>query len=94
MQEVRGVRAGQPGPAQPLEIPDEIWNGAPHSPVHDTYRHIFRRTEAMTRGWATAVADGRKVDPDFATGARIQQLVAAALDSVNSNGAWQAVPPG
>jgi predicted dehydrogenase len=92
VQEVRGVRAGESGPAQPLDIPDDIWCGAPRASVHDTYRHVFRRTEAMTRGWVTAVAEGRKVDPDFATGARIQQLVAGALASVDSNGAWQAVP--
>ena len=93
VQEVRGVRAGESGPARALPIPADIWNGAPHSPVHDTYRHIFRRTEAMTRGWATAVAEGRPIEPDFATGARIQQLVAAALASATSDGAWQAVPP-
>jgi predicted dehydrogenase len=91
VQEVRGVRAGDTGPAQPLAIPDEIWNGAAHSPVHDTYRHVFRRTEAMTRGWATAAAENRPIDPDFATGARIQQLVAAALTSATTDGSWQSV---
>ena len=93
VQEVRGVRAGEPGPARPLTIPDDIWNGAPRSPVHDTYRHIFRRTEAMTRGWATAIAQGRPLEPDFATGARIQTLVSAALTSATTNGAWRVVPP-
>jgi predicted dehydrogenase len=92
VQEVRGVRAGEPGPAQALPIPDGVWGGAPHSPVHDTYRHIFRRTEAMTRGWVTAIAEGRPIEPDFSTGARVQELVAAAIASTESNGAWQAVP--
>lgn len=92
VQEVRGVRAGERGPAQPLLIPDSVWNGAPRSPVHDTYRHIFRRTEAMTRGWVTAVAEGRPIEPDFATGARVQQLVAAAITSAATDGAWQVVP--
>ena len=91
VQEVRGVRAGETGPARPLVIPEEIWNGAPHSPVHDTYRHVFRRTEAMTRGWATAAAEGRMIDPDFANGARVQQLVAAALTSATTDGSWQSV---
>ena len=72
--------------------PTACGSGAPHSPVHDTYRHIFRRTEAMTRGWATAVAEGRQLEPDFSTGARVQELVAAAIASTESNGAWQAVP--
>jgi levoglucosan dehydrogenase len=92
VQEVRGVRAGEAGPAKPLVIPDELWSGAPHSPVHDTYRHIFRRTEAMTRGWVTAIADGRPIEPDLSTGARVQQLVAAAITSAKTDGAWQAVP--
>jgi predicted dehydrogenase len=92
VQEVGGVRAGEPGPAQLLLIPDSVWNGAPHSPVHDTYRHIFRRTEAMTRGWVTAIAEGRPIEPDLATGARVQQLVGAAITSAATDGAWQAVP--
>lgn len=94
VQEVCGVRAGEPGPARPLAIPDEAWSGAPHSSVHDTYRHIFRRTEAMTRGWVTAITEGRSIEPDFATGARVQQLVAAAITSSDTNGAWQDVPAG
>jgi predicted dehydrogenase len=92
VQEVCGVRAGEPGPAQPMSIPETLWNGAPHSPVHDTYRHIFRRTEAMTRGWVTAIAQGRAIEPDFATGARVQELVAAAINSAATDGAWQEVP--
>jgi predicted dehydrogenase len=92
VQEVCGVRAGEPGPACPLVIPDRLWNGAPRSPVHDTYRHIFRRTEAMTRGWVTAISEDQPIEPDFATGARVQQLVAAAITSAATDGAWQAVP--
>jgi predicted dehydrogenase len=92
VQEVRGVRAGEKGPARPLPIPDSVWNGAPREQVHDTYRHIFRRTETMTRQWVTAVAEARPVEPDFATGARIQELVAAAVTSAATDGSWQAVP--
>lgn len=87
VQEVRGLRAGERGPAPPLTIPDDVWKGAPRSPVHDTYRHVFRRTEAMTRGWVTAVAEGRHVQPDIATGARVQMLIDAAVESAASNGA-------
>ena len=92
VQEVRGVRAGAAGPAQPLIIPEKAWNGAPRDHVHDTYRHIFRRTEAMTRQWVTAIADAQTVEPDFATGARVQELVAAAITSATTDGSWQAVP--
>jgi predicted dehydrogenase len=92
VQEVRGVRAGEPGPARPLTIPDASWAGAPRDRVHDTYRHIFRRTDTMTRHWVTAIAEDRQVDPDFATGARIQELVAAAIASAATDGSWQSVP--
>ena len=92
VQEVRGVRAGEAGPAKALPIPDTVWSGAPRDRVHDTYRHIFRRTEAMTRGWVTAIAQGRQVEPDFTTGARIQELVAAAITSAATDGSWQACP--
>ncbi|MEP6660754.1 MAG: Gfo/Idh/MocA family oxidoreductase [Acidimicrobiales bacterium] len=92
VQEVRGVKAGEKGPAHALDIPDALWAGAPRAPVHDTYRHIFRRTEAMTRGWVTAIAEGRFVEPDLTTGARVQQLIGAGLASVAGGGQWQQVP--
>jgi predicted dehydrogenase len=91
VQEVRGLRAGEPGPARPLVVPDSAWKGAPRDSVHDTYRYIFRRTEAMTRQWVTAIAEGSTVDPDFATGARVQELVAAAVTSATTDGSWQSV---
>jgi predicted dehydrogenase len=91
VQQVRGVRSGERGPAKVMAIPETIWNGAPHSPVHDTYRHVFRRTEAMTRGWVTAVAEHRMVEPDLTTGARVQQLVDAAVTSAANGGSWQTV---
>ena len=92
VQEVRGLRAGEPGPARPLTIPDSAWSGAPRERVHDTYRHIFRRTEAMTREWVTAIAAGQHVEPDFDTGARVQELVEAAVTSASTDGSWQSVP--
>ena len=42
VQSVRGVKVGESGPAAELPIPDDIWNGARHDTVHDTYRGIFR----------------------------------------------------
>jgi predicted dehydrogenase len=95
VEEVRGVRDGERGPARTLTIPDELWGGAAHDPahhsVHDTYRHIFRRTEAMTRGWVTAIAENRRVEPDLATGARVQQIIDAAIVSAATDGAWRDV---
>ena len=90
LQEVRGLKAGRRGPAELMPVPDDVWDGAPRGTVHDTYRHVFRRTEAMTREWATAVGEGRQVQPDLATGARVQQLVDAALRSAATDGSWQA----
>jgi hypothetical protein len=46
----------------------------------------------MTRQWATAIADGQQVQPDFATGARVQELVAGAVTSATTDGSWQSVP--
>ncbi len=86
IQAVRGVRAGEPGPAQPLGRPDAIWAGLRTGSVHDTYRDVFRTTEAMTRGWATAVAEGRPVDPDLAHGALVQRIVDTALASAADGG--------
>ncbi len=91
-QEVFGVRAGEAGPASPLTIPDSFWAGGPRERVHDTYRHVFRRTEAMTRGWVTAVAERRPVEPDLAAGARVQALIEAAQASAADDGRWQPTP--
>ncbi|MFM7685331.1 MAG: hypothetical protein ACKPDI_05330, partial [Actinomycetota bacterium] len=54
--------------------------------VHNTYRDVFRRTEAMTRGWVTAVAEGRQCQPDIAHGALVQRITDAAVRSAASGG--------
>ena len=86
LQEVKGVRADEPGPAPTLPVPDDIWGDLRRTPVHDTYRDVFRSTETMARAWATAAAEGRAISPDLAEGARIQELVDAALTSAASGG--------
>ncbi len=45
----------------------------------------------MTRQWVSAIAAGQPVDPDFDTGARVQELVEAAVTSAATDGSWQAV---
>lgn len=87
VQEVRGVRRGEIGPAELLPIPDEIWDGVRREDVHDTYRDVFRSTEAMTRGWITAIAEGRHVRPDFGDGLAVQRVVDAAVASAAGDGA-------
>lgn len=85
VQTVRGAKWGA-GPMADLPIPDDIWNGAPKGSVHDTYRHIFRRTDAMTRGWVDAIAAGSPVVPDFAEGLAVQRVLDAALASADAGG--------
>lgn len=90
VQMVSGARWGE-GPIAELPIPDEIWNGAPRDSVHDTYRHIFRRTDAMTRGWVDAVAAGTAIVPDFAEGLAVQRVLDAALASAEDGGRRQSI---
>ena len=85
-QEVLVLRAGESGPPRPLPIPDEIWGAARRDRVVDTYHDVFRGSEAMTREWLTAAAAGRPVQPDLGEGARVQQLVDAAVLSSADGG--------
>jgi predicted dehydrogenase len=94
VQEVRGVRRGERGPAAVLPIPDDIWGGVRRDNVHDTYRDVFRKTDAMTRGWVTAIAEGRQVRPDFADGLAVQRAVDAAVASAAADGVRVAISAG
>lgn len=91
VQEVRGVRAGEPGPARRLERPPEVWTGLGTATVHDTYRDVFRTTEAMTRGWVTAIGEGRQIEPDLAHGALVQRIVDTAIASAADGGRMLAI---
>ena len=86
VQEVRGVKAGAPGPAAALAMPDELWGTLRRSPVGDTYRDVFRTTEAMSRGWVSAIAGGETSEPDLREGERVQVLVEAAIASAAEGG--------
>ena len=77
-QVVLGARVGE-GPPAPLDIPDDIWGSVRRSPVHDTYRDVFRTTDAMARGWAKALATGSGTAPDLSEGAAVQRLLDASL---------------
>lgn len=76
-QRVLGVRAGDPE-IRELPIPDRIWGAARRDNVHDTYRDVFRVEDHMTRGFITAVSEGRPASPDFADGLAIQRVLEAA----------------
>jgi predicted dehydrogenase len=86
VQEVRGVRANEPGPAAVMEIPDDIWGDARRERVHDTYRDVFRGGGAMIGDWIEAVRDGRHCDPDLGEGARVQDLLDLAQESAATDG--------
>jgi predicted dehydrogenase len=86
VQEVRGLPAGQPGPAPVLPIPDNIWGNARRDRVHDTYKDVFRASGAMVGDFVEAVRDGRQCEPDFGEGARVQQLLTLALESALLDG--------
>ena len=87
-QEVRGARVGEHGGTQPLPIPDAIWAGARRDTVHNTYRDVFRRQDTMAREFISAIAEDRPVYPDFAEGARVQQLTDAAVASAQAGSCW------
>jgi len=92
VQEVRGLRSGEVGPARVLERTPELWAGLRTDTVHNTYRDVFRTTEAMTRGWVTAVAEGRPCQPDIAHGALVQRITDTAVRSAAADAALLPVP--
>ena len=87
-QEVRGVKADQRTGLQPLPVPDALWEGARRDTVHNTYRDVFRTQNHMAREFVTAIAENKPVYPDFTEGARVQQLIDAALQSAREGCCW------
>ncbi|MDG1878244.1 MAG: Gfo/Idh/MocA family oxidoreductase [Acidimicrobiales bacterium] len=80
-QDVRGVKAGDRGPAAELTIPDDIWAGVRRDTVHNTYRDVFRGGGAMIGDFIRGVQTHQPCEPSFAEGLRIQQLCDAAVKS-------------
>ena len=91
VQQVRVFNRGSSGGHQIATWPEDIVAGLRMGSVADTYHDVFRTTETMTRAWATAAAAGQRCEPDFRVGARIQELVDAAVRSDASGGSWQLV---
>lgn len=86
VQEVRGLKAGERGPAGLLPIPDDIWGDARRDKVHDTYRDVFRSGRAMIGNWIDGIRDGVPVSPDLGEGARVQYLLELAQRSAADGG--------
>ena len=68
--------------------------GVRRDTVHNTYRDVFRETDSMTRGWITAIQEGRPARPDFADGLAVQRVLDAAVESSKSGGVHVPVTPG
>jgi predicted dehydrogenase len=92
VQEVRGLKADQAGPAPVLPIPEEMWPSERRSVVGDTYRDVFRRTDVMARQWLRQAAAGEMCAPDLREGARVQDLLDAAVVSAAGDGRMVPVP--
>ncbi|HLA42436.1 MAG TPA: Gfo/Idh/MocA family oxidoreductase [Aggregatilineales bacterium] len=85
IQQVSGARDGE-GAVTELEIPDHIWGGARRDYIPDTYTDIFHLQDHMVRQFITGVLEKTRQKPDFEDGARIQQVIDAALQSHLQNG--------
>ena len=90
--EVRGVRRRRWGRRRCCRSPTRS-GAACAATTHDTYRDVFRGTDAMTRGWITAIAEQRHVRPDFADGLAVQRVVDAVVASADADGAQVPVTP-
>jgi predicted dehydrogenase len=85
VQEVQGIRSGESGRARLLPIPEPIWAGVRRDTVHHTQSDVFRTTDTMARLWLSCAARQQTCQPDLTEGARVQDLVEAALKSAASN---------
>ena len=86
IQQVKGMKRGDGDGLQELPIPDEIWGGVRRDTVHNTYRDVFRTTDAMTRAWISALAAGRSIEPSFREGLAVQRVIDAAMKSAATGG--------
>jgi len=77
VQRVEGSREGEPETHE-LPIPDRVFGTARRDTVHNTYRDVFREQDNMTRGFVTAIANGRAASPDFNDGLAVQRVLDAA----------------
>ena len=80
-QSIRGARQGEGAP-QLLPIPEDDLARAPATTRCTTPTATSSaRKRRMARQWVTAIAHGQPVRPDFADGAYIQRVMAAAQRS-------------
>ena len=85
-------KRGATGPAQPIDLQAQFPD-LRFDTVHNTYRDVFRTSDAMTRQWLHDVAAGRPSTPDLVDGARVQHLIEVALASADDGGRLHPVRP-
>lgn len=76
VQRVDGCRDGEPA-IRELPIPDRLLRGLRRDTVEHTYKDTFRETDAMARGFVSAIAAGTRVRPDFEDGLAVQRILDA-----------------
>jgi predicted dehydrogenase len=62
------------------ELLDQGFLGRPY---HLDARYLFRVEDHMTRGFISAIAEGRPASPDFADGLAVQRVIEAAARSAS-----------
>jgi predicted dehydrogenase len=85
--EIRGVREGEAG-FQPLPIPDRFWGGADRSNLFS----VFTRLPVGDRLFIEAILHDWDLSPNFQDGARVQEVLDAAIESERSR-CWVPVRP-
>ncbi len=87
VQQIRGVKDGSMG-VEVLPVPESIWQGARRDTVMNTRDDVFYTQNVMAREFFSDIAAGRPSYPDFAEGARVQQLIEAAVHSAVNGCCW------
>ncbi len=87
VQQIRGVKDKHMG-VQEIPIPDSVWQGARHDTVMHTRDDVFYTQAVMAREFIEDIAAGRPSFPDFAEGARVQQLIELAVKSAENGCSW------
>jgi predicted dehydrogenase len=85
-QRITGDRPGD-GPERELSVPDRFWGDARRERVIETWEDVFRKQGFMVCEFVRAAANGQPMVPNFSDGARVQQLLDAAIESAET-GCW------
>ena len=87
VQEVRGVRRGERRAGRRCcRSPTTSGAACGATTCTTPTATCSARTDAMTRGWISAITEGRHVRPDFGDGLAVQRVVDAAVASAAGDG--------